>query len=42
MIAPTRGAISPATSSPIEVPLTTQPSDQPVSAAIGGASTAGK
>jgi hypothetical protein len=39
---PTRGEISPATSNPIEVPPTTKPSDQPVSATIGPASTAGK
>jgi hypothetical protein len=42
MMTPTRGAMRPAVSSPIDVPLTTQASDQPVSAKIGGASTAGK
>jgi hypothetical protein len=42
MTEPTRGEIRPATRRPIEVPLTTQNSDQPVSATIGPASTAGK
>ena len=42
MMEPTRGAMSPATSRPMDTPPTTQPSDQPVSATIGSASTAGK
>ena len=42
MIRPTRGEIRPATSRPIDVPPTTQPSDQPVSWTIGVPSTAGK
>jgi hypothetical protein len=42
MMAQAFGVISPATRSPIEVPLTTHVSAQPVSATIGGASTAGK
>ena len=41
MMRPTCGEISPATSRPIEVPPTTQPSDQPVSLTIGSANTAG-
>jgi hypothetical protein len=39
---PTCGDISPAVSKPIDVPPTTNPSDQPVSATIGSEKTAGK
>jgi len=42
MMKPTLGAMSPATSRPMDTPPTTQPSDQPVSETIGSASTAGK
>ena len=39
---PMRGEIRPATNRPIATPPTTQASDQPVSATIGPANTAGK
>jgi len=42
MARPTAVEIRPATSRPIDVPETTRPSDQPVSATIGMAKTAGK
>ena len=42
MMRPTCGEISPATSSPSDTPPTMKLSGQPVSAAIGAASTPGK
>jgi hypothetical protein len=42
MMRPTCGEIRPAVSKPIDVPPTTEPSDQPVSLTIGSAKTAGK